>query len=177
MNRLLSLSAILMLLCVFSLPVSAQGGYEVKGVIQDQVGPVIGATVIEQGTSNGASSGLDGDFTLSVSGPDAMLEISCIGYKPVVLMASQLPPVVTLEEDAIFLDDVVVIGYGTVKKEDMTGSVVAIKSDELNRGGRSFYPGHAQGKGPWPPDHPGGRRTRFRIYDTYPRSGVIECFK
>lgn len=134
MNRLLSLSAILMLLCVFSLPVSAQGGYEVKGVIQDQVGPVIGATVIEQGTSNGASSGLDGDFTLSVSGPDAMLEISCIGYKPVVLMASQLPPVVTLEEDAIFLDDVVVIGYGTVKKEDMTGSVVAIKSDELNRG-------------------------------------------
>ena len=134
MNRLLSLSAILMLLSIFSLPVSAQGGYEVKGVIQDQVGPVIGATVIEQGTTNGASSGLDGDFTLSVSGPDAMLEISCIGYKPVVYMASQLPPVVTLEEDAIFLDDVVVIGYGTVKKEDMTGSVVAIKSDELNRG-------------------------------------------
>lgn len=134
MNRLLSLCAILMLLSIFSLPVSAQGGYEVKGVIQDQIGPVIGATVIEQGTSNGASTGLDGDFTLSVSGPDAMLEISCIGYKPVVLMASQLPPVVTLEEDAIFLDDVVVIGYGTVKKEDMTGSVVAIKSDELNRG-------------------------------------------
>ena len=75
MNRILSLFAGLMLLCIFTPPVSAQGGYEVKGVIQDQLGPVIGATIMEQGTSNGTSSSLDGDFTLSVSGPYAMVEI------------------------------------------------------------------------------------------------------
>ena len=134
MNRILSLFAGLMLLCIFTPPVSAQGGYEVKGVIQDQLGPVIGATIMEQGTSNGTSSSLDGDFTLSVSGPDAMVEISCIGYRTVTFKASGVPSVITLEEDTLFLDDVVVIGYGTVKKEDMTGSVVAIKSEELNRG-------------------------------------------
>ena len=134
MNRILSLFAGLMLLCIFTPPVSAQGGYEVKGVIQDQLGPVIGATIMEQGTSNGTSSSLDGDFALSVSGPDAMVEISCIGYRTVTFKASGVPSVITLEEDTLFLDDVVVIGYGTVKKEDMTGSVVAIKSEELNRG-------------------------------------------
>ena len=134
MNRILSLFAGLMLLCIFTPPVSAQGGYEVKGVIQDQLGPVIGATIMEQGTSNGTSSSLDGDFSLSVSGPDAMVEISCIGYRTVTFKASGVPSVITLEEDTLFLDDVVVIGYGTVKKEDMTGSVVAIKSEELNRG-------------------------------------------
>ena len=134
MNRILSLFAGLMLLCIFTPPVSAQGGYEVKGVIQDQLGPVIGATIMEQGTSNGTSSSLEGDFTLSVSGPDAMVEISCIGYRTVTFKASGVPSVITLEEDTLFLDDVVVIGYGTVKKEDMTGSVVAIKSEELNRG-------------------------------------------
>ena len=134
MNRILSLFAGLMLLCIFTPPVSAQGGYEVKGVIQDQLGPVIGATIMEQGTSNGTSSSLDGDFTLSVSSPDTMVEISCIGYRTVTFKASGVPSVITLEEDTLFLDDVVVIGYGTVKKEDMTGSVVAIKSEELNRG-------------------------------------------
>lgn len=134
MNRILSLFAGLMFLCIFSPAVSAQGGYEVKGVIQDKIGPVIGATVMEQGTANGASTGLDGDYAISVSGPDAVLEFSCIGYRTLTFKASEVPPVITLEEDTIFLDDVVVIGYGSVKKEDMTGSVVAIKSDELNRG-------------------------------------------
>ena len=110
MNRILSLFAGLMLLCIFTPPVSAQGGYEVKGVIQDQLGPVIGATIMEQGTSNGTSSGLDGDFILVVSGPDAVVEISCIGYKALSFKASELPASITLHEDTLFLDDVVVIG-------------------------------------------------------------------
>ena len=114
--------------------VFAQGGYEVKGVVVDNVGPIIGATVIEQGTTNGASTGLDGDYVLTVSGPDAVVEISCIGYASQTFTASQLPATVTLAEDNQFLDEVVVIGYGTVKKEDMTGSIVAIKSEEINRG-------------------------------------------
>ena len=54
--------------------------YQVKGVIQDELGPVIGATVMEAGTSNGTSTGLDGDFLLTVSGPDVLVEVSCMGY-------------------------------------------------------------------------------------------------
>ncbi len=115
-------------------PVSAQSGYEVKGFVLDQVGPIVGATVVEQGTSNGTSTGLDGEYKFSVSGAEAIVEISCIGYKTQTFKASQVPQRLTLDEDALFLDDVVVIGYGTVKKEDMTGSIVAIKSDELSRG-------------------------------------------
>ena len=134
MNRIMTLFASLVLSCIMGVSVSAQGGYEVKGVVVDAIGPVIGATIIEQGTTNGAATGLDGDYVLTVSGADAVVEISCIGYATQTFIASQVPATVTLGEDTQFLDEVVVIGYGTVKKEDMTGSVTAIKSEELNRG-------------------------------------------
>ena len=134
MNRIKTLCASLMLFCIMGVSVFAQGGYQVKGVVVDAVGPVIGATVIEQGTTNGASTGLDGDYTLTVSNANAVVEVSCIGYATQTFVASQLPKTITLAEDSQFLDEVVVIGYGTVKKEDMTGSITAIKSEELNRG-------------------------------------------
>ena len=134
MNRIITLCASLVLSCIMGVSVSAQGGYEVKGVVVDAIGPVIGATIIEQGTTNGAATGLDGDYVLTVSSADAVVEISCIGYATQTFTASQVPATVTLGEDTQFLDEVVVIGYGTVKKEDMTGSVTAIKSEELNRG-------------------------------------------
>ena len=66
MKRILTSLAVLLAACA---TVFAQGGYQVKGVVVDALGPVIGATVMEQGTSNGASTGLDGDFFLTVSGP------------------------------------------------------------------------------------------------------------
>ncbi|MGN1220382.1 MAG: carboxypeptidase-like regulatory domain-containing protein, partial [Candidatus Cryptobacteroides sp.] len=69
----------------------AQGGYVVKGVVSDQAGPIIGATVLEQGTSNGVSTGLDGDYVLNVSSADAIIEISCIGYATQTFTASQVP--------------------------------------------------------------------------------------
>ena len=134
MNRIMTLCASLVLSCIMGVSVFAQGGYVVKGVVVDAVGPVIGATVIEQGTTNGTSTGLDGDYVLTVSSADAVVEISCIGYASQTFVASQVPATVTLGEDTEFLDEVVVIGYGTVKKEDMTGSITAIKSEELNRG-------------------------------------------
>ena len=134
MNRIMTLCASFLLSCIMGASVFAQGGYEVKGVVVDAIGPVIGATVIEQGSTNGASTGLDGDYYLTVSSSDAVVEISCIGYATQSFVASQVPAVVTLTEDTQFLDEVVVIGYGTVKKEDMTGSITAIKSEELNRG-------------------------------------------
>ncbi|MBR5275489.1 MAG: SusC/RagA family TonB-linked outer membrane protein, partial [Bacteroidales bacterium] len=134
MNRIMTLCASFLLSCIMGVSVFAQGGYEVKGVVVDAIGPVIGATVIEQGTTNGTSTGLDGDYVLTVSSADAVVEISCIGYASQTFVASQVPATVTLGEDTEFLDEVVVIGYGTVKKEDMTGSITAIKSEELNRG-------------------------------------------
>lgn len=134
MNKTITLIVGILAFCLLTPPIFAQAEYEVKGVVIDQAGPVIGATVIEQGTTNGTSTALDGDFVLTVSGPEAIVEISCIGYTTVTFKASQVPGQITLTEDAMFLDDVVVIGYGTVKKNDMTGSVVAIKSDELSRG-------------------------------------------
>ncbi len=134
MNRIMTLCASFLLSCIMGVSVFAQGGYEVKGVVVDAIGPIIGATVIEQGTTNGASTGLDGDYVLTVSSADAVVEISCIGYASQQFVASQVPATITLSEDTQFLDEVVVIGYGTVKKEDMTGSITAIKNEELNRG-------------------------------------------
>ena len=122
------------LLCTAGTFLSAQDEYTVSGRVVDQMGPVIGATVVEQGTQNGTMTGLDGDFTLKVSGPDSQVEISCIGYAPQTFKASQLPATVTLKEDSEFIDEVVVIGYGTAKKDDVTGSVIAFKADNLNRG-------------------------------------------
>ena len=130
----MTLCASFLLSCIMGASVFAQGGYSVKGVVVDNVGPIVGATVIEQGTTNGVSTGLDGDYVLNVSSANAVVEVSCIGYATQTFTASQMPATITLAEDALFLDDVVVIGYGTVKKEDMTGSVSTVKADEINKG-------------------------------------------
>ena len=133
MNRIKTLVSVAVLL-LLGTTLSAQNGYKVKGVVVDDMGPVIGATVMEQGTTTGTTTGLDGDYELTVSGPDAVVVISCIGYATQTYPASQVPASVTFLPDTEFLDDVVVIGYGTVKKSDMTGSVAAIKADDINRG-------------------------------------------
>jgi iron complex outermembrane receptor protein len=77
---------------------------------------------------------MDGDFVLNVPNGDVLIEISCIGYATQVFKASEVPGTVTLSEDTDFLDEVVVIGYGTVKKSDLTGSVSTVKADEINKG-------------------------------------------
>ena len=146
MKRILTTIAAIALSCVMAASVFAQGGYTVKGVVVDQAGPVIGASVIEQGTTNGVVTGLDGDYTLQVASADAIIEISCIGYTTASFKASEVPATVTLAEDTEFLDEVVVIGYGTVKKSDMTGSVSAVKADQLNKGIASTPTDLLQGK-------------------------------
>lgn len=134
MKRILTILAGIVLSAAMSVNVSAQGRYEVKGTVADQSGPVIGATVAEQGTTNGTVTGLDGDYSLQVSSADAIIEVSCIGYATVTYKASEMPSNIVLAEDAEFLDEVVVIGYGTVKKSDLTGSVSSVKADQLNKG-------------------------------------------
>ena len=127
------LSALTLLLLTVGL-VSAQGGYLVKGVVVDAQGPVIGATVLQQGTQNGTVTGLDGDYTLRVPDADALVEISCIGYATQVFKASEVPATVTLAEDTEFLDEVVVIGYGTLSKKEVSASIVQVDSKDFFRG-------------------------------------------
>ena len=130
---------------VFSANVAAQS-YEVKGVIEDSLGPVIGATVLEQGTSNGTITDIDGAYTLKVSSADALVEISCIGYATQVFPASQVPAKLLIEEDSVLLEDVVVIGYGSQKKKEVTSSVASVKAEDFNAGVKTNPMGLLQGK-------------------------------
>ena len=147
MNRILTVFAtVLVSFFMGGADLFAQGGYEVRGVVNDAMGPVIGATIMESGTTTGTSTGLDGDFVLSVSSENATVEVSCIGYATQTFVASQMPGVITLSEDAMFLDDVVVIGYGSQKKKEVTGSVASLKSEDFNAGVKNSPMGLLQGK-------------------------------
>ena len=167
MDRFKNILTSLALLCAGGVVLYAQGGYGVSATVNDQYGPVAGATAVELGTSNGTTTGIDGEFTLKVASPESMVEVSCIGYAPQTFKASQMPATVTLKEDSEFIDEVVVIGYGTVKKDDMTGSLSAIKSDDLNRGAVVNTQDMLKGKVPGllvtPGDGGPGSGSRIRI--------------
>lgn len=128
-SRFLLLWVVGMLL---SVQVFAQG-LTVKGVVKDNTGMgVIGANILVKGTTNGTITDFDGNFTLEAKKGDVIV-ISFIGYKTQELPAAATMNV-TLQDDTEVLEDVVVIGYGSVKKEDLSGSVVAIKAEEMNKG-------------------------------------------
>ncbi len=125
---------ILILLSVLALTsATAFAQYTAKGVVEDKFGPVIGAAVIQMGTSNGVQTDLDGQWTLNVPSANTLIEISFLGLKTVVVEAGKAGRVL-MEDDQEYLDEVVVIGYGTVKKSDLTGSVATVKADEINKG-------------------------------------------
>ena len=122
-----------------------------KGVVVDTGGtPVIGAALYEEGNqSRGVTTDVDGNFSLVVSGPNAEVTIVCLGYQTRTVSAGDPEFAngrVILTDDQIQLEDVVVIGYGTVRKEDLTGSVAAIKAEEINRGAVSSSYELLQGK-------------------------------
>lgn len=104
----------------------------VSGIIKDQTGEaVIGASILEKGTTNGNITDIDGKFSLSVS-PNAVLVITYLGYKTLeVPVNGQTTLTLTMEEDTQALDEVVVIGYGTMRKKDLTGSVVQIDPGKI----------------------------------------------
>ena len=134
MKKSLRLKALLTLLVGLFLSIGAFAQQiAVKGHVKDTTGePVIGANVLVKGTTNGTITDFDGNFMLNVP-KDAILSVSFVGYKTAEVKAA--PTVmITLEDDSQVLDAVVVIGYGSVKKNDMTGSVTAIKPDKLNKG-------------------------------------------
>ena len=125
---------LLLLMLALLLPAFMYGQEQtVSGTVLDtyKMG-VPGASIVEKGTTNGTITDFDGNFQLSAKQGDIIV-VSFIGYQPQELpVAAQMN--VILKDDTEILDEVVVIGYGQVKKNDMTGSVMAIKPDELSKG-------------------------------------------
>ncbi|HCO82667.1 MAG TPA: SusC/RagA family TonB-linked outer membrane protein, partial [Arenibacter sp.] len=107
--------------------------HSVSGTISDADGnPLPGANIVEKGTTNGVTADFDGNFTLDVANENATLVVSYIGFaSKEVALNGQTSISVSLEESAAGLDEVVLIGYGTQKKSDLTGAVGSIKSEEL----------------------------------------------
>ena len=124
-----------MLVVLFGLVLSigAYAQITVKGHVKDSAGePVIGATVRVAGTNGGTITDFDGNFTIKAE-QGATLNISYVGYQPANVKAAANVEVI-LKDDAQVLENVVVIGYGRAKKNDLTGSVTAIKPDDMNKG-------------------------------------------
>ena len=103
-----------------------------KGTVKDVMGePIIGASVMVEGTTNGVITDLDGNFSLSNVQKGASIIISYIGYGTQTIKWDGQPLSITLKEDTEVLDEVVVVGYGTQKKVNLTGSVASVSTDEI----------------------------------------------
>lgn len=113
--------------------VSAQN-ITVKGTVKDATGEGLpGVNVLQQGTTNGIITDIDGNFAINVPS-NAKLEFSFIGYvKQVVAVNGQRTLSVTLKEDSQALDEVVVVGYGAIRKSDVSGSVVSVDRETMMR--------------------------------------------
>ncbi|MGN0048456.1 MAG: SusC/RagA family TonB-linked outer membrane protein [Bacteroides sp.] len=124
---------VLTLICALCIPLMAMAQkHDAKGTVLDRMGePIIGATVMEKGTKNATVTDLDGHFSLQVA-DGAIVTISYIGFKSQDVKVGRQPVAVTLDEEVNGLDEVVVIGYGTTRKKDITGSVASVKVEELN---------------------------------------------
>ena len=137
-NRCVKIFLILMLgIFTLSSAMYAQGGtITVRGNVKDNLNePIISGSVVVKGTTSGTVTDLDGNYVLSNVPADATLVFSYVGFKTQeILVAGKTTINVLLEEDTEMLQEVVVIGYGSVKKEDATGSLTAIKVDEMNKG-------------------------------------------
>ncbi|MDR2232696.1 MAG: TonB-dependent receptor [Tannerella sp.] len=109
-----------------------QAGKRVTGYIRDaQNEPVIGATIVEKGTNNGVTTDVEGYFSLNVSN-DAVLRISYVGFLPQeITVGNQTSLTIVLQEDLQSLEEVVVIGYGTVKKSDLAGAVSSVSGRQF----------------------------------------------
>ena len=103
----------------------------ITGTVSDQAGPVMGASVIIKGTNNGTMTDDEGHFSISVK-KGAVIEISCIGYATqTITVGDRTVFNILLKDDAEFLDEVVVVGYGTMKKSDLAGASVSMKESDL----------------------------------------------
>ena len=125
-----------MYVCLLCFASMAWAQTTVTGTVTDnQNTPLPGASVIEKGTVNGTTTDFDGNFTIEVADLNTVLEVSYLGYTTTdIPLNGQTSVSVQLDEDATQLEDVVVVGYGTQKKSDVTGSIASIKSEDFNKG-------------------------------------------
>jgi iron complex outermembrane receptor protein len=126
---------IVWLICLFCFSFVAIAQQTVSGTVTDGTGvPLPGATVLEKGTSNGTTTDFDGNYTIELP-ENAVLEISYLGYSPQEFPVDGRSTVnAQLDPDATQLDDVVVVGYGTQRRSDVTGAIASVRSDDFNKG-------------------------------------------
>ena len=116
-------------------------------VSSDAEGPIPGVNIVISGTTQGAVTDVDGNYTITVPGPDAILVFTSIGYASQnITVGNQTTINVTLVEDVQALDEIVVIGFGTQKKKDLTSAISNVKSEEFNKGSINNAAQLVQGK-------------------------------
>ena len=133
-STLKAFSLLMVSLLLSTVTAWAQSTVTAQGRIIDETGEgVIGASVVVQGTTTGAVTDLDGNFSIPNVAVGATLEISYMGYKNVTVKVDGKPIAVTLQEDSQALDEVVVVGvgYGVMRKSDLTGSVTSVKAEDV----------------------------------------------
>ena len=138
--------ALAMLLAAFSL--NAQNRVTVTGVVSDETGaPIVGAGVIQKGSTNGTVTGLDGDYSIQLPA-GSLIEVSCIGYlsQEMTVPANGGTLNFVLKEDNLMLEETVVVGYGVQKKSDLTGAISSVKSEDLANRSSSDVASLLQGK-------------------------------
>lgn len=147
---ILRISLLVTLLCVTLLTLQAQPSQNVSGKVVDANSQAVwGAAVAVKGTTNGTMTDQDGSFTLRVGNVSSVeIEVQCLGYETTSVKAGAGASglVIVLEESAQFLEDAVVIGYGTVKKSDMTGSVSSVKIDDVQAAQSTSFDKLLQGR-------------------------------
>lgn len=113
-----------------------QQAVTITGVVKDKEGePIIGANILEKGTSNGVITNVDGQYSVKVKNASSVLVVSYIGYQPQEITVGNKRKIdVTLQDDTKLLDEVVVIGYGTQKKGDLTSAIASVKSEDFAAG-------------------------------------------
>ncbi|MFY0625232.1 MAG: TonB-dependent receptor [Reichenbachiella sp.] len=128
-----NLNLVLLMVFVFAMSPALAQDVAVSGQVLSETGDAIpGATILEVGTSNGTVSDIDGNYTISVSSGNAVLRVSFIGYTTQeIALEGRSTITINLEPDVQQLEEIVVVGYGSVKKSDITGSVESVKSEDL----------------------------------------------
>ena len=131
MNHQIKRAFMAVLLSVFCFVAYAQK--TVTGTVVDATGePMIGVSILVDGTTNGGVTDFDGNFSIKDVPENGVLKISYVGFKDQkISVAGKSSINVTMEEDAMGLDEIVVVGYGTMKKKDLTGAVASVKQGDI----------------------------------------------
>ncbi len=135
-NKVLLVTISLLLLTISSYASPFQG-IQITGTVLDKKlnSPLVGVTIIEKGTSNGAVTDFDGKFSLVVTDANSILEFSYVGFETQsVTVGSQTDFTIYLEESAVGLEQIIIVGYAEQKRVDVTGAISSIKAEEFNQG-------------------------------------------